>query len=63
MSEKEGGLGRNGWWGCDGKELYNERKEHWEKGMKKGDREECIKEERGTKSLFFGNLASSGVFV
>ena len=31
--------------------------------MKKGDREECIKEERGTKSLFFRNLASSGVFV
>ena len=33
------------------------------RGWKKGDREECIKEERGTKSLFFVNPASSGVFV
>ena len=32
---KRGGLGRNGWWGCDGRGLYNEKKEHWEKEVKK----------------------------
>ena len=49
---KEGGLGGNGWWGCDGRELYNERKEHWEEEVKRGEKEECIEGERETVSLF-----------
>ena len=41
---KGGGLGRNGWWGCDGRELYNERKEHWESGGKKEIERNAFKE-------------------
>ena len=43
---KGGGLGRNGWWGCDGGELYNERIEQWRE--REREREERIERERGT---------------
>ena len=42
------GLGWNGWWGCGGGGLYNERIEHWGRGTKEKERERKREIEKNT---------------
>ena len=64
---KGGELGRNGWWGCDGGELYDERIERWgewgkrsrERGREREIEKSALKE-KGEQYYFLGESCFLG---